>query len=350
MNKISEKDLTGVLINVLIVKPVMFYPRKIVNIAGNASWIASIYVCLIMLLIFFTISKIYDFLETIIKKSEHCGGKIFKIIIGSLIISMLITSMASMVRIYPESVKIIFLKHTPIEILMFMLAMAAVFGVWCGINSIGRIVSVFLPLAAIIMSVIFVLLIPHMEISNLTPILGPGVKTIFIKGLSAVSGFSDIIILFILGKGRNVKKCGYKSIIIASAVITIILFSYCMLVPYNISKYYLMPIYQMTRVIQIGEFFSRFEIFFEFIWTILVMLYFSAYLSAICKVWQEMFEIKYHKQLALPFMIIVICLALIPGSYLEFSDDYSWYTLFILFVSVGLPIVIGVFEKIRSRK
>ncbi len=352
MKKISGKDLTSVLVNILIVKLIMFYPRRIVNISGNSSWIVSIYATLVMLLIFYAISKIYDFSEPIMDKAEKCGGAFLRFLSGALLTALLLTSMCSFVRIYPESVKIIFLKHTPIELLVLLLGAAAVFGVYCGIDSLGRVISIFLPAAGVVMVGTFLLLIPHMELSNLTPVLGPGAKTLFVDGLSVISGFSDIIILFIIGispgNSEKIIKTGYKTILISGSVITLILFAYCCIVPYNISQYYLMPIYQMTRVIQIGEFFSRFEIFFEFIWTILVMLYFSVYLYAICLVWERMFKIEYHRPLAPAFMVIIFCLSLAPGSYLEFSNNYSWYTAFILCVIIFLPGLIGICDRRRK--
>lgn len=343
MNKISDKDLTSVLINVVMVKLILFYPCRTVNIAGNSSWIVSIYVTLVMLFVFFVMTRVYDFSETVTEKLRRCGGDALRIAGGLLIIFVLIASMCSFMRIYPETVKIIFLKHTPIEFLVFLTSAAAVFGVYCGMQSLGRVISIFLPAAGVIMAATFLLLIPHMELSNLTPILGPGIKTIFADGLTVVSGFSDIIVLFIIDSenGREKIKTGYKTILISGTVITLILFAYCSVVPYDVSQHYLMPIYQMTRVIQIGEFFSRFEIFFEFIWTILVMLYFSVYLYAICNVWSEIFKIPYHKPLAIPFATIVFSLSLMPGSYLEFGGHYMWFTVTVLCVTMLMPIVVG---------
>ena len=351
---LKSRELTSILINIILIKTIISYPRKIMESVGNSAWIVSLYITVLMLIILFLINKIYNYSEPILEKAYKSGGKIFRYVIGISITFMLILSMTSIVRLYPESVKIILLPKTPIEIIVFILGIASVLGVFCGINAIGRISYVFIPLSVIIMAFSIILLIPHMNINNLTPISGYGIKENFLNGTTFLSSFADIIVLFILPVQEKDRKklsvTGYASILISGIIMTIIMLCYCMVFPHGVSEDFLMPYYQLTRVAQIGEMFTRIEALFEFIWTILVMLYFSIYLYVISNVWAKIFNLKYHKPLAVPFMITVSFLALLPSIYLDFDDNFSWYSLAMIFISIGVPIIVGIADNLKKRK
>ncbi|MBP3361751.1 MAG: endospore germination permease [Clostridia bacterium] len=354
MEKLSDKDLTSILINLMYVKLLLAYPRIMIMIAGNASWILSIYVTLIMLLIFFVLTKAYNFSRPILETAGKSFGKAFKLIIGVITVLMLMLSLTSIARIYPETVKIILLQRTPFELIIFLFVLTAVIGAYIGIEAIGRITSLFLPIAGAVMIFCLILLFPYMKISNLTPILGKGVKSILVDGLTSISSFSDIIVIFILNlESKNQKKiikCGYKSIIVIGIIMTLILLSYSLIFPANISENFLLPVYQLTRIIQIGDFFGRFEAFFEFVWSISVLLYFSIYIYTISIVWKESFGMKYHKPLIFPLMILIMMFVMQSDSYTEMNAHYMWYSIALISVSVLIPLITGIAGKIRIKE
>lgn len=354
MEKLSDKDLTSILINVMYVKLLLAYPRNMIIIAGNASWILSIYITLIMLLVFFVLTKAYSFSRPLLKTAEKSLGKVFKMIVGVITTLVLMLSMTSIARIYPETVKIILLQRTPFEIIVFLYVLAAIVGAYIGIEAIGRITSLFLPVAGAVMIFCILLLLPYMNMTNLTPILGKGFKSIFVDGLISISNFSDIIIIFILNlESKNQKKivkCGYKSIITIGIIMTLILLSYSLIFPANISENFLLPVYQLTRIIQIGDFFGRFEAFFEFVWSISVLLYFSIYIYTISIVWKESFGMKYHKPLIFPLMILVMIFAMQSDSYTEMNAHYMWYSITLISVSVIIPLITGIAGKIKIKE
>lgn len=353
-DNLKDRELTSILINVILIKTIISYPRKIMESVGNSAWIVSLYVTILMLIIFFIINKIYNYSEPILAKAYKSGGKILKYAVGLSITFMLILSMSSIVRLYPESVKIILLPKTPIGIIVFISGIAAILGSLCGISAIGRISYIFIPLSIIIMVFSIILLIPHMNINNLTPFSGYGIKENLLNGTTFLSAFADIIVLFILPvqktNYKNFSLIGYTSILISGSIMTIIMLCYCMVFPHGVSEDFLMPYYQLTRVAQIGEMFTRIEALFEFIWTILVMLYFSIYLYVISNVWAETFNLKYYKPLTVPFMITVSFLALLPSIYLNFDDNFSWYSLTMIFVSTGTPFLVGIADNLKKRK
>ncbi len=347
--KLNTGTLTLVLINVMYVKLLLAVPRNIILTAGNAAWILCIYVTLLQLLLLFLISKVYDFSRNLM----DIKGGVFKIITGILTTVFLILSMSSVVKIYPETVKIILLKNTPIELVYIIFSVAAVIGAYMGIEALGKICSLFQPIATVIMVLCFIFLIPSMHLYNLTPVLGKGIKSIGINGLTILSVFSDIFLIFLItpdGEDRKkIEKSGYKAIIIMGIVLTATMLGYSMIFPYDVSENFVLPIYNTVRLIQLSDFFGRFEAFFEFVWSISVLIYFSVYLYVLSIVWKKTFDLKYNKPLIAPFMCFIALFAYSSVSYIEQNRNFTFYSVVLILLSLVLP-VMSQLVKSRERR
>ena len=348
--KLNITSLCLVLINVMYVKLLLVVPRNIVLAAGNAGWILCIYVTLLELLLFFLISKVYDFSRNLLDIRE----KAFKKIIGILAAAFLVLSMSSVVKIYPETVKIILLKNTPTEIIYIIFSLAAIIGAYMGIESLGKICSLFQPIATAVMILCFLFLIPNMHLYNLTPILGKGIKGIGFDGLTVLSVFSDIFLIFLIApEGTDRKKiqhAGFKAIIIMGGILTIAMFGYSMIFPYDVSEDFVLPLYNTVRLIQLSDFFGRFEAFFEFVWSISILIYLSVYLVALSFVWKEAFDLKYEKPLIAPFMSFVALLSYSSVSYIEQNRNFTVYSIILIGLAFLVPLVVQLMRRRERRK
>lgn len=319
---LQRKKLTGLIINAIVVKMLLTYPRNIVLNSANAAWIQVLYCLVLTMLIFLITSAAYRGRKNIIETAELCGGKILKIVTGLIVLAVLTGNIISTLRIFPETIKTILLQESRIEIILFVFAVITIIGVYMGIESIASINYLFLPIAGVVMISFLVLLLPYYKIGNLVPILGNGAKSIFFNGISSMSIFSDIILLNIylpyMDSYIDYKKSGVKAIAIGGAVALLITLAYCGAYPYPESKNFIFPVYQLTRMIHLSSFLSRFETFYQFMWSIIVMLYAAFYVYSICYVFQITFNLKYYKPLVVPMVIILFTAALIPNSIMEF--------------------------------
>ncbi len=344
--KLNVTSLSLVLINVMYVKLLLVVPRNIILAAGNAAWILCIYVTLLELLLFFLISKVYDFSKNLMDIKG-----VYKKVIGILATVFLVLSMSSVVKIYPETVKIILLKNTPTEIIYIIFSVAAVIGAYMGIESLGKICSLFQPIATAVMVLCFLFLIPNMHLYNLTPILGKGIKGIGFDGLTILSVFSDIFLIFLIApqgvESKEIRRAGFKAIIIMGVILTVAMLGYSLIFPYSVSEDFVLPLYNTVRLIQLSDFFGRFEAFFEFVWTISILIYLSVYLYALSFVWKETFDLKYEKPLIAPFMSFVALLSYSSVSYIEQNRNFSVYSIILIGLALLLPVAS---QLIRSRE
>ncbi|MCC8169024.1 MAG: endospore germination permease [Oscillospiraceae bacterium] len=321
---LQRKKITSLIINAIAVKMLLTYPRNIILNSGNAAWIQILYNFIIAILIFALTAVLYRGKKNIIELADSCGGKSLKIIVGIIVFAILSANLISVARIYPETIKTILLQESSVELIIILFAVIIAIGAYMGIESIATVHYLFLPIAGIVMVSFLLLLIPYYKFDNLFPILGNGAKSIFIDGFNSISVFSDIILLNIflpyMENYSEFKKSGFRVIIIGGVIAFLITLAYCSVYPYPSSKNFIFPVYQLTRIIHLSSFFSRFETFFEFVWSILIMLYAAFYMYAICYVLQITFNLKFHKPLIVPLTIIIFGAAILPSSFMKFIE------------------------------
>lgn len=343
---IEEKELSCILINLITVKMLFSFPRTLVLNSGNSAWIQTAFVSLISCLVFWFIIFLYRKAEmkSIMELSNEIGGRGLKIVVGIILCASLLFNSSLTMRALPESIKTVLLPLTPMSLLILLLGVAILFGAYMGIFSIARIHAIYIPVALISLAVFLIMLFDDIDITNLFPVLGEGTYNIFVDGLSSVSIFSDVIVLFVLlplcGNYERVKKASHKALVISSVINVLIVLFYNLIYSYPSSKEFMLPVYQMTRLIKIGDFFQRLEALFEFVWSFAVLLYSSLYLFVLCYIWKEIFDLKYYKPLVLPFTIIMCATAYLPSSTVKMAGIQNVSSLVSIPVSFILPIVI----------
>lgn len=353
---INKKELTCLMVNMMTIKMFFNYPKNIITNAGNAAWIQTIYVSLIAILLYFIIMKIYERcdMKSIIEMSEEIGGKPLKIIVGLVIILLFCANVTVTMRSFPETVKNVLLPLTPMEIITIMLAIVIALAAYAGIGSLTRIHAIYIPFVGIILLMFLIFLVPYGNVTNIAPLFGKGTYNLLAKGLDSLSIFSDIFLIFILApffkNFDEIKKGGQYAIIISSIVSFLIVFSFNLIYAYPASEEFIFPVYQMTRLIRIGEFFQRLDAFFEFIWSIALMLYAAVYLFAIAYIWKEIFELTFMNALIVPFTIIIACLSFAPSSIVDLLNTGKIIYRITIPISFLLPVILGLVYRKKGHK
>ncbi len=354
--RLGNKEITMILINVITLKLFFTFPRRLVITAGNGAWLEMIYVSLlgagVLLATLFAYKNFPN--KDIIDISHDIGGRWLKGIVGVLVSVTLFFNLVSVLRAYPDMVKLVLLPDTTVEMIVLVFASVIAIGAYLGIESIARIHALFIPFVIGVLIVFVIFLIPHIELYNIFPVLGKGAKPIFIDGFENIDIFDDLIILnLLIPFAKNVEvieKSGKKAVLISSLIGIALLFIYCTIYPYPASERFLVPVYQMTRLVGVGDFFQRFEAFFEFIWSLLVFLYSGLYLAMLLRVWKKTFNLKYEKQLIIPMTAVVVILSVSSQRLHELVFNYWYITVFVAFVAFVLPTILPIIYKAMRKK
>lgn len=355
---IGKREFIMLFINLYCVKLLFTFPKKMIVNSGNAAWIQVIYISIVMICLYYLIIKAYQICgsKNIIEIAENLGGNFIKIPIGLLIIIMLFFNLASIMRGYPDMVKLVLLPNTPTEFVLLIFALVIAIETYFGIESIIRIHFIFIPVIIAILSIFFVLLLPHVKLYNIFPIFGKGIKNIFTSGITSLDFFNDILVFnLLLPYSKNLKEAedaGRKSIIISGGIAFIIVLMYCLIYPFPSSEKFIIPIYQIARLVGVGDFFQRFEAFFEFIWSFSVMLYSAVYLSVICMTIKQTFNLKRYKPIIFPITSAVTILSFEGKNINSILFNHYYLIIGMLIISFIIPIIFACLyqKKVNKRR
>ncbi|MCR4718563.1 MAG: endospore germination permease [Firmicutes bacterium] len=353
---ITERELTLLLANLLSVKAIFAFPREFFASSANAAWIEVIYMSLLawsMLEISFLTYKLSG-KKSIIDLAEKLGKKPLKIVVALLVVAVLSVNFITEVRMFSESVKIILLPKTNIEYIMILLAVTICLGQKSGLSAASTINAIFFPICLVFLGFIVIFLSKTYNINNLYPIFGKGMPSILKGGIKDISCFSDILAVnLLLPHLQDIsvpKKSGRKALLIASLTMLFICLSYALCYPYPWSKEYLLPVYQLSTRIRAGEYFQRFEAFFEFVWEISQLLYSTIYIFLISETLSKAFNLSDRTAVCYGIIAAVTLVSAEPSSVvsvLEVSQMADTLTAPLAYI---LPIVIPVLYIIKRKK
>lgn len=350
---LEKKELTCTFINLIIVKMLFTYPRVMIQNSGNAAWIQMIYVTAVSLGIFLFVDFFYKGQEDLFGVAEKIGGKSLRIIVGLIVCFVLIINLANNMRIVPETINTVLLPNMLTISILMLFIFAISIGAYMGIYALCRINSLFMPIAAVVMICFLILLIPDINKNNLFPLIGLGTEKVFGTGLRSLSVFSDIMIIYIIlpnCKNRgDTKKSIIYSVIIGGIASTAILLMYTLIYPYPISREFILPVYQMARIANIGQYFQRFEAFFEFVWSIVMLLYCSFYLFIICTSFAKTFKIKFYRELIIPVVILAASIGFIPTNFIYFLSDGYVILRILMPILYIIPAFLGILYTLKER-
>lgn len=195
----GQWETVCMLITMLTTKVILNYPRGLVSIGGPAAWLVCVYYFLIVTAVFYIISKLYGRFEgkDLIDIGESIGGKPLKIIVGVILLGFIIALMSIYLRTYSEEMKVISLSDSPLSFVTMFFIIGALISSYLGLEGIVRIQAFIIPVVAVVFVIFIIALLPLVEFSNFTPILGTGPKEVFVKSITKLGGYSELIFCFL---------------------------------------------------------------------------------------------------------------------------------------------------------
>lgn len=351
---LSQKELTMIITNAFTVKMLLTYPNGLIDLCGNSAWIAVIISTAAAAAVFWITTLLYVPNKNIIGIAETLGGSGLRIATGVAVFVIMALGFFGVWRSFVEIIRLVLLQGTYIEFIALLFGITLLLGAMCGIKAIGRVHGIFIPVAAISFVLFVILAVPEFKTLNIFPIFGKGVKNTFLYGFNGLSIFGDLLMLNILipysGTLNNYKKSGAKSIWIGGACAFLIMICYNLIYTYPASADFIVPVYQVERLMRFSSFFSRFEAVFQLIWSLAIMLYGSAYSYTMALVWQSTFKLKDIKPVIYVTVAAMGAAALVP-------EDFELMILMeriinkYLFIPVLLlPLIFGAVSRIKAKK
>ena len=339
---------------------ILYLPQSIVNICGTSSIINVIYICTIFLIILLLFIKWYKpfYGQDILDISNYLGGKTLKYISGILfsILFLLITSI--LLRNFAEAIYTAYFSHIDIKLIIFFFAFIVFIAINFGKTSIIRC-NTLITFAMIISLIILIIsLIPNIDIYNMYPLLGNGIKATFIEGIGNLYAFSGICIIFfispMLKKPESLSKITISAYCIVSSILFLVICSLLLSLSFLLNVNELSPIYLLFNTIQFGKFFQDPKSLFILIWILSIISFLSVFLMLIVIIIQKLLNFKNFSALSGSTTSLLFIFTLIPKNLSEIifisSDLYKYFQIAIVFIYGFLILGFAYFKKNNELK
>jgi len=354
--KIGVFEATCIVSIAITAKLFFASPRALAEVVGPAGWlvhIVAIPAALVGFLFIFLLMKRFPG-QDLVSVFETVFGKIAGSLISIILAAVILFNSVLLTREFSEAIKVYIYPFTPPSMIMFFFLAPVLLMVYLGFESLARTVASFIWIAAIGLLSIFILASPLYKIYNLFPLFDGGISHIAIIGLQKSSVYGDIVFLAVVinslqGIG-HFKKAGLTAISFSGIFIFTGLLILSLAFSKTVASESTIPMLSLTRAIEFGTFFQRFESVYIFVWSISAILAAGVNLYAFTSIYCKVFRIKDQKPLVLSLGVILFSIGiLMPSitvivSLLALFRDFSWAVYF------GIPLLALFVAAARGKK
>lgn len=326
---ISEKlgyiEAISLITIVIINKVILILPQNIISSTGPASWINTIYVSILAVLLAWLIVFLFKPFkgQDIFHVCHFLGGNALQILVEFLyIISLLIVPIYVFKNIAESLTTIYFATSPLLYILLFFLISSMIANhfplkVLAKANTILMIVS-FLGIVLILISSA-----KYFSFDRLFPIFGYGYKQTFITGLDSLFSFSGIGYLFLLypliDKTEKFKKISIISIIISGIYLFFSVTCILLSVSFSTKGGESFSLYLLSRNVEFGRFLQRVDAVFILFWIISIILYISFVIYFAIDIFKRLTKISDSRYINYSMHLLILAILLIPCTLAHFN-------------------------------
>ncbi|MBO1512450.1 GerAB/ArcD/ProY family transporter [Metabacillus bambusae] len=259
-------------------------------------------------------------------------------------------------RLFAEAYKKI-MVDTPLWAFVTIILLLTTFIVYSGLETLGRLNQVMLPVLVIIaIAVVFLTMGKEKDYSNLLPILGNGFTPVAKGSLSVMGWFGEFIIMSMIFPYVQQPKKLVKTGIVA-AIITLVFFlgpitgPIAMFGPVEAAKMTL-PTFSEVRYIVAGEVINRFDAIAILFWTVGLMIRISIFFYGVCLGTAQALKLTSYHPLVIPFAwLIGVGAILFAKNYAELKEFlFQTYVPLNLLIGVVIPLLLLLVTVFRFQK
>ena len=355
--KLGNLEAICLIVVIFVNHLVLNLPQMILNSAGTASILNTIYILLLVLLFAMLILKLLKTFTgfDIIDISEYLGGKFLKVVIGILCILYLIMETVFLTRMFSQNLLLVYFPSYPISFLLFLFLFIGVVANFIGKKSIIKTNTIIVPIALFSILFTFIFVEDMLRVERSLPIFNNGIDKILLSGASNVFAFNGLFFLFflspLLNKKEDTSKVALWSVLICGIFlilsIAILIFAFSDI--YSVSR--LAPIYFIIINSRLSAFLERPEAIFIFIWTLALMSFINIAILFILTIFKKLTNVKEPKYLAITVCAIIFVLAMVLNKLFNFetiaNTFYKYGTLVLVF---GIFTLVLILANIKKRK
>ncbi|MGV8145443.1 MAG: GerAB/ArcD/ProY family transporter [Alkaliphilus sp.] len=325
--KISTTQISLILILTMIGTGILTLPQSLAKEAGADGWIIILvggFLGIVLANIYGYIIKSHPHTKYMDILSAHLSKYVAYAIVGATVIYLIILN-SFVIRIFAEAIKMFLLFRTPIELIIFSLLLVSVFLVRKGIEPLGRVAEIMMPIIFLPSLFLFMLALQNAEIKNLLPVFQISIAEIVKAVPIVLFSFLGFELLFIFGffvnKPQKISKpTNYAMIFV---ILAYMFLNSMTLLNFGVkqTEHLIWPTLSLFKTIEIpGLFIENVEALVMSLWVLIVFttiapLHLGAsYLSA------DLLGVKDYKLFVFPMHPIIYLISMFPENIAKTYD------------------------------
>jgi spore germination protein KB len=280
--KISALQMGMIMYPVVVATGDLIIPAFTAKFANRDLWLSPIWAIVVGFLVVFIMYRLYKLYpkETLIQQLERVFGSYLGKALGICYLFAILHINGLIARQYVDFVINVFLRHTPILVVILSIVIVCAIAVRGGLEVIARCALVFVPMLIISWILIILLLIPDLDLKNMLPFMANGVKPSLLGAVPTGGWYAHFALLsFMLPYLKNPEKAikwGIISVVVI--MLTLVLLTMTTMAIFgDITSQLNYPVMMAIRYISIAEFVEHVEAIMMGIWVIGAFIKISMY-------------------------------------------------------------------------
>lgn len=359
MEKLNNKEAVALVLTICVNISILVASQIIIESCSSSSLINTCFISLIAIIFTCIVCALYKkFIGlSILDIADFLGGKVLKAFIGIIFFLYFLFSIVILLSRLVDCLQIVYYPTTnsAYTILLFIIAV----GIICNFknNAFSKANYIILPISLLTLILAFIGNTKNFDYQNIYPVLGNGINSTFLSGITNLFAFGGITYLYFLPS--NLKqpnkffKISVSSIFLSGFFLLISVATVALMFNDNLIPGQLFPIYTAVRYIEFGTFFQRLDSAFLLIRIISSVCFFSIFTNICLLIFKEITQISDSKPIIYPFLLLVLGLTMCLENYLElelFQNQIFKILFFIVSIAIGLIILILANLKKRTIK
>lgn len=309
--KISSMQMGMLAYPAIVATAILSTPGITAQFAFQDVWLSPIWASLvgiITLIIVMKLAKLFP-QQTFLGICEKVVGKSLGKLLGLFYLIHFIQATGQISRVYAEFITASFFTKTPTIVMIIAMLLLTASATRTGVETIARISQVFFPILFLSIFIIFVVLIPKIELTNIFPILENGLLPSLKGAIIPQARFSEIflIIFFIpyLKDAETGLKWGLYTIWLI--LITFILVNFTILFILGQSMTYATyPFLQASRFVNIGNFIENIDAIIMAVWILGMFTKITVYYFVSLLAIKDLFNLSNYKLMIWPIALLAL--------------------------------------------
>jgi spore germination protein KB len=354
--RLGHRETLTLLIMIISGKIFLSLPRNLIFLGDSAGWLIILLSGLISVglfhLIYALIRKFPE--DNLFQIARRLTGKYLGAGLGLLLFGFFLIDAALLIRQFAESFILAILPRTPISVITIIFLILLMYSTLLGIETLSRVAWFLGPYLLLALIIIFLFALPKNP-QQLLPLLGAGPLPLCKQGLLHISNYAEIILLLVLAplirQKEKIYKIGLWGLIISIVIFTGITANIIMTFNYAAAADLAFPVFQLTRLISLGEFIQRTEALFVFLWFFTAGLQMSGLFYGTVISFSETFQIREYRPLVFPLAVLIFAISMFPQSMTETNYfDYFLCSPYYSLITFGIPALLWLLSLIKSKR